>query len=191
MKIEELADKLNDTTEVVNQQDKRITDLENKGDVIPEYPKIYIPDYTKEFKFLNKQLEVFLRSDHQQGLDAAMKNLSSKIDSIPNQIKIKTTHEFGIKSLAAKLMGVLLIFTYILVWWLAYSRSELSDENDGLQYDAANYYFVKALYPDVAKYIEFNSKTHPKELKKTADSAFAAQGTMISKGKQRKSNNGK
>ena len=35
MKIEELADKLNDTTEVVNQQDKRITDLENKGDVIP------------------------------------------------------------------------------------------------------------------------------------------------------------
>jgi hypothetical protein len=191
MKIEELADRLNDTTEVVNQQDKRIADLENKGDVIPEYPKIYIPDYTKELKFLNKQLEVFLRSDHQHGLDAAMKNLERKIDSIPQQIKIKTTHDFGIKSLAAKSMGVLLILTYLFVWWLAYSRNELKDENDDLQHDSTNYYFVKALYPEVAKYIEFNSKAHSKEFKRTADSAFAAQGAMISKGRHRKSNNGK
>jgi hypothetical protein len=60
MKIEELADKLTDTTEVVNQQDKRITDLENKGDVIPEYPKIYIPDYTKEFNLASPFIRLII-----------------------------------------------------------------------------------------------------------------------------------
>ena len=188
MKIEELADKLNDTTEVVNQQDKRITDLENKGDVIPEYPKIYIPDYTKEFKFLNKQLEVFLRSDHQQGLDAAMKSLEQKIDAIPKQIKIKTTHDFGIKSWKAKVVGVFGIIILVSGGWLIYNNHELKIKIDHLQKDTSNYYYVKALYPDVAKVIVSSLKTRPSKFKKMADSAFAAQNKTISKGRQDEKN---
>jgi len=188
MKIEELADKLNDTTEVVNQQDKRITDLENKGDVIPEYPKIYIPDYTKELKFLNKQLEVFLRSDHQQGLDAAMKNLERKIDSIPQQIKIKTTHDFGIKSWKVKVVGVFGIIILVSGGWLTYNNHELKIKIDHLQKDTANYYYVKALYPKVANAIASKLKTHPSKFKKMADSAFAAQNKPISKGRQHEKN---
>jgi len=188
MKIEELADRLNDTTEVVNQQDKRLTDLENKGDVIPEYPKIYIPDYTKEFKFLNKQLEVFLRSDHQQGLDAAMKSLEQKIDAIPKQIKIKTTHDFGIKSWKAKVVGVFSIIILVSGGWLIYNNHELKIKIDHLQKDTSNYYYVKALYPEVAKAIASKLKTRPSKFKKMADSVFAAQNKTISKGTPHKKN---
>jgi hypothetical protein len=186
MKAEDIVDKLKDTTEVVSQYDKRLTELEKKGNSIPEYPKIFIPDYTKELKFLNKQIEVFIRSDHQQGLNQAMKSMEQKIDSIPKQIKIKTSLDFGAKHWTVKVGGAFAVLILIFGSWLAISRNQLIIENESLLRDTTNYFYVKALYPQVIREIEYKISTHPATFKKLADSSFGAQGKIINKIKHHK-----
>jgi hypothetical protein len=110
-----------------------------------------------------------------------MKSLEQKIDAIPKQIKIKTTHDFGIKSWKVKVAGVVGIIILASGGWLTYNNNELKNKIDHLQKDTANYYYVKALYPDVAKVILSSLKTRPSKFKKMADSAFAAQNKTISK----------
>ena len=117
-----------------------------------------------------------------------MKSLEQKIDAIPKQIKIKTTHDFGIKSWKVKVVGVFGIIILVSGGWLIYNNHELKIKIDHLQKDTSNYYYVKALYPKVAKAIASKLKMRPSKFKKMADSVFAAQNKTISKGRQDEKN---
>jgi len=139
---------------------------------IPEYPKIYIPDYTQELKFLYKQVQVFIQSDHQQRIDAAMKNIEQKVNSIPKVIPVKHHHHFEFQSRVAIVMICLLVIAITTSVFLFLNNKDLRKRNDALLDDAANYYFVRTLYPAVAKTITNGLKTNPARFTKLADQAM-------------------
>lgn len=139
---------------------------------IPEYPKIYIPDYTQELKFLNKQVQVFIQSDHQQRIGAVMKNIEQKVSSIPKVIPVKHHHHFELKSRVVIIMICLLAIATTTSVFLFLNNKDLSKRNEALRDDATNYYFVRALYPQVAKTIANGLKVDPASFTKLADQAI-------------------
>lgn len=121
---------------------------------VPEYPKIYIPDYTRELKFLNKQVQEFLKSDHQQQIDASMQRIESKIDSMPKVIPVRHHHHFEIRSVAFLVTFGLMLLSFVTAYFFYNGKQELKQANEEMRSDTLSYFLVKAYYPDVAKTLD-------------------------------------
>ena len=121
---------------------------------VPEYPKIYIPDYTRELKFLNKLVQEFLKSDHQQQIDASVQRIESKIDSMPTVIPVKHHHHFEIRSVTFLVTVGLMLGSFAMAYFFYNGKQELKQANEEMRSDTLSYFLVKAYYPNVAKTVD-------------------------------------
>lgn len=121
---------------------------------VPEYPKIYIPDYTRELKFQNKLVQEFLKSDHQQQIDASVQRIESKIDSMPKVIPVRHHHHFEIRSVAFLVTFGLMLLSFVTAYFFYNGKQELMQANEEMRSDTLSYFLVKAYYPDVAKTLD-------------------------------------
>jgi len=130
----------------------------------PVYPRIYLPDITPEFKFFNKQVQLFLQSDHYQSLHATALRIEKYAKSMPSEMPVKNYHHFNwtSKTLMILVIGCIAA-TLGSIYFAVSSDKELEKVNANnlvlkqqiaLNADEAQYfYLVRGHYPEIAKQI--------------------------------------
>lgn len=142
----------------------QITQAQDGQNYEPVYPRIYIPDYTDEFKFLNRQIQQFLESDHYQVLNATALRVEKYAKSIPLVLDVKNHHHFewGSKTLMFLIIGCVLT-TFGSIYFAVNSDNEVEKVNarnlalqqqNACNADEAHYfYLVRGHYPEIVKQI--------------------------------------
>lgn len=154
--------------------DKKVESLVPKVEAMEvsaaNYPKVYLPDYTTDFKELYNQLKV-LKEAYIQALD----KLEEKINAIPKNIPVKNYHHFEPK---AKPVFNLFIAMIAVVTILSGLCIGLGMENNRRTDQTNKFLVLRGFYPDIAKAIDEAYANDASKVIKKAEANIDEQQTM-------------
>jgi len=110
------------------------------------YPKVYVPDYSKDFKNLFDQLKIL-----KEAYDRALRQIEEKINAIPKVLPVKNLHHFEPKAKPVFNLFIALIISIAVLSGicvtLEFEVSRLKDESN-------RFLILRGFYPEVAGYID-------------------------------------
>ncbi|SDP43739.1 hypothetical protein SAMN05428975_1213 [Mucilaginibacter sp. OK268] len=106
---EKKKDIIDDVIEQSVQKNKSLLEQQAASrDTLPEYPEVYIPDYSKEFRQINEQLNKFNQNYEKENISRLFEQIDKKIDRMPDVIPVR--HHLDPKS-----QWVLIIYFILIV----------------------------------------------------------------------------
>jgi|GEM_PF-1269609 len=162
--MESIEEKLETMEQVQETLLEKVKHLEEQ---VREYPKVQIPDYTSELKFLYKQVQAFIQSDYHQKLNSTVQSIEVILDRIPKVMEVKNHHHLELKSKTVSIIFLIMVIGLAISIFFAIhfknQRNELQSNNIALQRnnanledEAINYYLVRAHFPEIEKIITRN-----------------------------------
>lgn len=134
------------------------------------YPKVYVPDYSKEFAQVREQFKHF-----NQAYDQAVQHLEEKIKAMPKVLPVKNYHDFDPKSKPVVrtliAMGITIAILSGLCMDLGIKYHSTTDEVD-------KFLILRGFYPDIAKAIDGAYANDADKLIKKAEANIDEQQTM-------------
>lgn len=161
-------------------QENLLEKLKHLEEQVPEYPKIQIPDYTPELKFLYKQVQAFIQSDHHQKLNSTVHDIEVILDRIPKVMTVKNHHHFELKSKTVSIIFLIMVTGLaISIFFAIHFKNQINElqsnnialqrNNANLEDEAVNYYLVRAHFPEIEKIINRNIRKDKSGYIKRAD----------------------
>lgn len=134
------------------------------------YPKVYVLDYSKDFKELFAQLQQL-----KQAYDQAIRQLEGKIKAMPKTLPVKNYHHFEPK---AKPVLYLFIAMILAVTVLSGLCIGLGIENVRRSDESNKFMILRGFYPDIAKAIDDAYANDDGKLMKKAEANIHEQQAM-------------
>ena len=110
-------EQLGEFHESLKSHGERLSRLEN---IIPKYPKIRIPDYTRDLNAVRKSLDAFLQSSHQTDMKDIMLQIRQLVAAMPKVVQVRHHHHFARLTKRVIIAFSILIVLLCLATWLAY-----------------------------------------------------------------------
>lgn len=163
-----MKDTLKDVAELQAQQERRLTEVENR--------RIQLPDYSPALKEILQKLE----SGRQQTLDSeAVKILSSQVEQlnrkIPKNWQITHRHEFSPGSKGFIIGGAIILLAFFAALATAVTFWQGNRE---LSAHSVKYRLVRQYYPEVAAWTERQYIQSPDAAKKEVERMEAEQEAL-------------
>jgi hypothetical protein len=137
---------------------------------VASYPKVYLPDYSKEFDKIFTYLETV-----KLVYDKAFMRLEEKINAMPKVIPVRNYHHFEPKS---KPVIYLFFALIILVAVLSGLSISLGIENSRRADESNKFLVLRGFYPEIAKEIDSAFIKNSDNLIKKAEANIHDQQTM-------------